>query len=134
MTRRVVGFDYPAHISVEKQRYGFGTQTHLEKMVILEKWYSDLRAYLPKIYKQYKTEDELKELMVLLKEVDEDIDVMNETYDPTFEGLLSCNPSEKVFNKIMRTVHQRLDVITANSGILDKVIMGDDGEAAYGGM
>jgi hypothetical protein len=126
MTRRVVGFDFPAHISVEKQRYGFGTQTHLEKMVILEKWYSDLRAYLPELYKG-KSEEYDKEIKALMFQADEDIQTMNDKYDPAFESLLTCSPSEKDFNRIMRGVHQCLNEITAKSHILDRVTMADDG-------
>ena len=131
MTRRVVGFDFPAHISVEKQRYGFGTQTHLEKMVILEKWYSDLRAYLPELYKG-KPDEYDKEIKDLMFEADDHIKEMNDMYDPVFESLLTCSPTEKLFNAKMRGVHQCLNEITARSHILDRVISSDDGMDIFG--
>jgi hypothetical protein len=125
MTRTVVGFDYPAHISVEKQRYGFGTQTHLEKKVILEKWYSDLRGYLPELYKE-KMDEYNKDILPLLHEAHEFIEKMEEAYSASFESLLSCNPDEKQFNRLMRGCCECLDEITAKAHILDKVRMPAD--------
>ena len=124
MTRRVVGFDFPALISIEFQRYGFGTQTHLEKMVILEKIYSYLRAYLFVIMDKEKYQDKIEKLM---HRVDADIKFMNQQYDPAFESMLTCNPSEKDFNLIMRNVHISLAEITAESHILDRAEMTTEG-------
>lgn len=122
MTRYTVGFDYPAHISFEKQRYGSGTQTHLEKRVILEKWYSNLRGYLPEVYKG-KLEEYNEKILPLLNEAADFIEALNLTYDASFEGILTCNPKEKDFTRLMFNTCICLDEITARSGILEKAKM-----------
>jgi hypothetical protein len=124
---------YPARIFFEMTNYGRGTQTHLEKMVILEKWYSHLRAYLPVLYE--KKGDEFNEkkypgvdkpdlhesLSDKINGVYQKIEDMNEAYDPIFEGIATCNTKEKQFCKIMRSVFERLDEITATSKVIEGV-------------
>lgn len=111
---------YPARIFFEMTNYGRGTQTHLEKMVILEKWYSHLRAYLPVLYE--KKQDEYNTgLSPKITDAFEQIEIMNQTYDPVFESLASCSTKEKEFNKIMRGVFERLDEITAIAKVIDGI-------------
>ena len=111
---------YPARIFFEMTNYGRGTQTHLEKMVILEKWYSHLRAYLPVRYEDKKKTEEFKEkVLPLLIDVYKEIEEMNIAYRPGFEGDKKCDDEEKDFTKIMRGVFERLDQITAMSKVIE---------------
>lgn len=128
MTRYTVGFDYPAHISFEKQRYGSGTQTHFERRLILQKWYSNLRGYLPEVYKDTDGTDKKKkeydvEIRPLMYEAAELRDKARLLYDSSFEGLATCNPAEKDFGVVMDLWNECLDEITARSGILEKAKM-----------
>jgi hypothetical protein len=109
---------YPARIFFEMTNYGRGTQSHLEKMVILEKWYSHLRAHLPMLYEK-KQGEYLKDIAPVLEDAAVQITEMNEAYDPIFEDIASCNPDEKKFCIIMRGVFERLDVVTATSRVID---------------
>jgi hypothetical protein len=119
---------YPYRIFLEMTNYGRGTQTHLEKMVILEKWYSHLRACLPIVYEDKKKLPEYEtDIAPLLMKVYDQIEAMNQQYDPTFESLESCNPDEKIFVKTMRGVFERLDVITAKTKLIDKQKGDEDG-------
>lgn len=111
---------YPARIFFEMTNYGRGTQTHLEKMVILEKWYSHLRAYLPVLYEKKPT-DYNALIAPILNDSAEQIEIMNDTYDPVFENLASCSTKEKEFNKIMRGVFERLDVVTATAKVIEGI-------------
>ena len=123
---------YPYRIFLEMTNYGRGTQTHLEKMVILEKWYSHLRACLPVIYEdKKKLEDFNNNIAPLLEDVNKQIEIMNQSYDSNFENIESCNPDEKKFVKIMRGVFERLDFITAKTKLIDKQ-KGED-EEVYAG-
>jgi hypothetical protein len=109
--------------------YGRGTQNHLEKMVILEKWYSALKAYLPELYFQKKKVEEYNATFnPLIVDVAEQIEAMNDMYDPEFEFLQTCNPKEKQFTKVMRGICERLDVITAKSHIIDSIKQDDEQE------
>jgi hypothetical protein len=111
---------YPARIFFEMTNYGRGTQTHLEKMVILEKWYSHLRAYLPVLYEK-KSTDYNDLIAPKLNDSAEQIEMMNDNYDPVFESLASCSTKEKEFNKIMRGVFERLDEITAIAKVIEGI-------------
>lgn len=123
---------YPYRIFIEMTNYGRGTQTHLEKMVILEKWYSHLRACLPVIYEDKKRLEEFNEKIApLLTDVNTQIAIMNQAYDSNFEGMETCNPDEKKFVMIMRGVFERLDLITAKTKIIDKQ-KGDEDEVFAG--
>ena len=112
---------YPLRIFFEMTNYGRGTQTHLEKMVILEKWYSHLRAYLPVMYEGKEEEYIQKGYPVMMRDVNGEIEAMNTAYDPIFEGVQTCNVNEKKFGLIMRGVFERLDVITAKAKLIDKI-------------
>lgn len=48
---------------------------------------------------------------------------LNETYDASFEGILTCNPDEKKYCSLMFHTYTCLDEITAVSHILDKTGM-----------
>lgn len=119
--------DYPGHIFVCKLRYGYGTQQIIEKLEILHNWYSDLRAYLPKLFRdkegnlkpEYTTIKiaDGKTYQELLVDVDEEINAAFEIYQGSFEGQ-SCNADEKLLLKAMRAIKERLDVITAESEVI----------------
>ena len=114
-------FGYPAQVFYEKINYGKGTQTYEEKRVILHKWYSDLRAWIPE---QLKTDEEItfynKEISPILDEVAEHIRMARQLYKPTFEDK-SCDPDEKDFQQVLDGIVERLDVITAKAKVIDRV-------------
>ncbi len=116
---------YPARIFFEMTNYGRGTQRYVEKMVILEKWYSHLRAYLPVLYEK-KQEEFVEKIHPKIYEVFLEIEKMNEMYDPTFEDLTTRNPDEKTFCLMMRGVFERLDQITALTKVIDKQGLNDE--------
>ena len=131
---------YPARIYYEMTAYGRGTQELKEKMVILEKWYSHLRAYLPVLYTGRETEYQEKKythpsgagtgqasLGDLLVDISGEIETMEEKYHGAFEGQ-SCTDQEKEFLRIMRGVFERLDAITAIAQIIDKVSISEEME------
>ena len=131
---------YPARIYYEMTAYGRGTQELKEKMVILEKWYSHLRSYLPILYTGRETEFQEKKyphpsgcepgpasLQDLINDVSAEINAMEENYDGTFEGI-TCSAQEKKFLCIMRGVFERLDAITAITQIIDKVSLSEEME------
>lgn len=111
---------YPLQIFYMRTDYGRGTQTHLEKMVILEKWYSALKAYLPVVYED-KPDEYNTRIAPLIDDLSKEVEAMNATYLPEYEGLATCTDKEKEFCRIMRGVCERLDVITARSRVIDSV-------------
>jgi hypothetical protein len=134
---------YPGHIFVCKLRYGYGHQEHLEKLEILHSWFSDLNAFLPVVFKgkesDYVDKKDYKfvnkegvqvaaSLNDLMGEVGGQIDAAYEQYKPQFEGQ-SCDPSEKSFIKVLRGIKERLDVITAESKIIEGIKTEDSLEA-----
>lgn len=110
---------YPAQIFYEKVNYGNGQQSHLEKIIILDKWYSDLRAYLP-IKMEKEIEEYNKDFYPALARVDTRLCEAWAAYRPEFESLESCNPDEKLFILMLRGIMIELDEITANSKVIDK--------------
>lgn len=118
---------YPGQIFVLKLRYGYGSQRIIEKLEILDNWYSNLNAYLPEFFgKDDKKRDEFNETYhPLLLDVVREIDAAYEIYDGVFEGD-SCSPQEKALLKAMRGVKYRLDIITAKARILDGMQAEDD--------
>jgi len=149
LTRSTIGklaiSGYPGHIFVCKLRYGYGHQEYLEKLEILHSWFSDLNAYLPVLYKgketeynegRYKITDRdgnvkclsLSDLMV---EVRSDIDTTYDKYRPEFEGA-TLDGTEKIFIKALRSIKEQLDVITAESRIIEG-IKADDGQEMMAG-
>jgi len=112
---------YPARIFFEMTNYGKGTQTYEEKRVILHKWYSHLRAYIPETLKSNDDIDEYNlTIAPLLDDVAEHIRMARQLYKPTFESLETCDPDEKDFQEVMDGIIERLDVITAKSKVIDK--------------
>jgi hypothetical protein len=132
---------YPGHIFVCKLRYGYGHQEHIEKLEILHSWYSDLNAYLPVMFKgkeaeyterRYKFEgDEKVSLSDMMELVGKAIDDIYGVYDPLFEGQ-SMNTQERLFIKSLRAIKERLDIITAESKIIEG-IKPDDGKELLAG-
>lgn len=110
---------YSAQIFYEMVNYGKGTQTHIEKLTILDKWFSHLRAHLP-VFMEKDLENYEKHFFPPLCAVDQKLKIAWEIYSPTMEGMNSCNPDEKEFILFMRGIFIDLDEITANSKIIDK--------------
>lgn len=111
----------PALLFFELNNYGRGTQTHLEKMVILEKEYAYIRAYMAALKEEdFKTlNEDLAKNKTTLSDVSEEIAAMNKQYDPRFEGMASCSTEEKAFCHTMRGVFEMLTLITVVSKIID---------------
>lgn len=125
----------PLFIAVELLLYGRGEQTHEEKMMHLGKTYGWLRSFL--MVKYEKTPDKLTEPRIpvldkegnvktlsindVLMEASREIENMYAKYQPSYEGNKSCTGSEKEFIGIMRAVFERLAVIIAFAGIVDKM-------------
>jgi hypothetical protein len=111
----------PALLFFELNNYGRGTQTHLEKMTILEKEYAYIRAYMAALKEEdfNKLTEDLTKNKTTLADVAEEIAAMNKQYDPRFEGLASCTDDEKAFCHTMRGVFEMLTLITAISKIID---------------
>lgn len=125
---------YPGHIFICKLRYGYGNQQHIEKLEILHNWFSDLRAYLPMLLrtKEGTTDPEYEtKYAKWLNEVKDEIDAAYEMYDGSFEGQ-SCGSYEKNLIKAMRGIKERLDVITAESKIIEG-IKPDEGQEMLAG-
>ena len=135
---------YPGHIFVCKLRYGYGHQEYIEKLEILHSWFSDLNAYLPVIFKgkeeeyakgQYKVMDKngnisclsLSDLVVAVRA---DIDATYDKYQPAFEGQ-TLDGTERVFIKALRAIKEQLDVITAESKIIEGIKQ-DDVQDVFG--
>jgi hypothetical protein len=111
---------YPARIFFEMTNYGKGTQTHLEKITILDKWYSHLRAYLP-VMMEKRTDDYNERFFPALAQVDARLVEAWDSYRPEFESIESCNPDEKGFVLFLRGIFIDLDEITANAKVIDKI-------------
>ena len=133
-TRSGLGlFGYPLQIFLMRLDYGRGTQSHLEKMVILEKWYSALKAFLPVFYEDKKNIPEYNEkISHLITTLSESIEEMNLLYDPSYEGLGTCGQNEKTFLRSMRSVMEQADAITAKAHVIDQIRTGDDDGVACG--
>ena len=123
---------YPGHIMLMKLRYGYGNQSHNEKMEILHSWYSDLRAYLPVLYEKeptkYTEDKQWNSLTIqdLMEDANRRLDIADNKYDPAFEGLATRTPEEKEFNTMLKATKEVLDEITAITKILNKRNFGDD--------
>jgi len=108
--------------------YGKGTQLHIEKLTILDKWYSHLRAYLPVLLEKKIDEYNAKYSQALI-DVDIKLQKAWELYDPSMEPEESCNTNEKEFILFMRGIFIDLDEITANAKVIDKEKMHEEYEA-----
>lgn len=118
---------YPAAIFIERMNFGYGSRSHMENKMSLEKWYSALVSYLPVLYAdKKKTEEFEKEIAPLLHEIVPEIEATHQLYRDTFEDLGTCSPEEKEFILAMRGVFERLDRITAMTHVIDGVRPDDD--------
>lgn len=120
----------PFLLVLENVDYGRGTQTHLEKMIKLEKMYAYLRGELPILYEEKKKLEEYDAIIKpLLFELNGQLEAMNMAYDASFEGMMTCNPDEKKFNVIMRGVFERIVSLEC----ISKILAGErgDGEAVF---
>jgi hypothetical protein len=126
---------YPAQIFYEKINFNRGPQLHIERLFILDKWYSDLRAYLPILFKAdpelfpEESKDKIFYFDIILpkiNEVDKKLLDAWELYKASFEGEQSFDPSELMFVKQLRAVLLDLDAITAISKVIDKQKMTED--------
>lgn len=136
---------FPGYISVYKLRYGYGHQEYIEKLEILDNWFSDLNAYLPVLFKdksdeytrpQYKIMDKegnikCLSLSDLMAAVRLDIDATYDKYQPAFEGQ-TLDGTERVFIKALRAIKEQLNIITAESKIIEG-IKPEDGQDLVAG-
>ncbi len=118
---------YPAQIFYEKINFNRGPQLHIERLFILDKWYSNLRSYLPILFANDADTYNTK-LLPLLNSVDEKMITAWKDYKSTFEGEHSFNPDERLFVLQLRTILLDLDEITAISKVIDKQKMSEDME------
>lgn len=119
----------PGLLYLEFINYGKGTQLHLEKMVHLEKAYALERGYLPAFYEKKKDIEYFNEsISPLLVDACDQLEVMSDTYNPSFEDMATCNPEETAFNKIMRGVFERLVYIAAFTGMIDNNVYNEESE------
>lgn len=118
---------FPAQIFYEKINFNRGPQLHIERLFILDKWYSNLRAYLPIYFTANKNEEEYqKEILPRLLHVDDEMLCAWDSYRSTFEGEHSFDPQELHFVKQLRTILLDLDEITAISKVIDKMAFTED--------
>lgn len=130
-----LGFDYPGFIAICKLRCNYGNQEYKEELGILHSWYSDLNAYLPVMYKGKEKEYSEKRfsfegfgnvsLSGLMQLVSKDIDTAYQKYDPLWEGP-SLDPEERQFIKLLRAIHEQLDIITAESGVIKGIKLDEE--------
>lgn len=101
----------------------YKVDTYQGRFTVLEMWYSHLRAKLPEQYEN--REEEYKDKIdPMMKEISREIETARTLYDPTFEGMETCNPDEKEFSKVLSGVYMRLDELTAVSKMVDAQRMG----------
>ena len=121
-----------------KIRYGYGQQTHLEKLEILHSWYSDLRAYLPMICKHVEDYTDKKHwnnltYAEMMTDISNRIKQAREQYDRSLEALEGCStPKEKDYMATLSGLKEVLDEITAISKVIDKTIANDDDGVSMG--
>ena len=132
---------YPGYIFLQKIRYGYGKQRYDEKRTILHNWYSALRSYLPVFYhavddesNRYKGErGKYAKIKPLLDDVSKEIATARKLYKPTFENPERYDPLESEFEEVLEGIQERLDVITANTHIIDKAKSDDDEDGVPAG-
>jgi len=100
----------------------YGTEETYEKnRKHLHKCYSYLRAKLPVMYdKEGKREVYNKDIAPLLDDVASQTNIARELYRSTFEGIHTWTEDEKEFDAAMDGIFERLSVIAAVSGMIDK--------------
>jgi len=118
---------YPAQIFYEKINFNRGPQLHIERLFILDKWYSNLSAYLPIYYEENKKADWYNtELFPKVEAAGKHIDATWDLYKASYEDQYTCDPDEISFIKNLRVILRELDEITAISKVIDKQKMTDD--------
>jgi hypothetical protein len=125
----IAGMGYvgiPALIFIELNNYGRGTQSYEEKRIILHKIFCYNQSYLHVMYSDKKPEEYNEMLDPLFGETAQLIAQAREEYKPTFEGLGSCDPDEKEFQKTMDAIFEKLTEIIAESHVIDKQKPGDE--------
>lgn len=120
---------YPARIFFEMTNFGKGTQTYVEKLTILDKWYSHLRAYLPVLFEKKKDDDSFAWYSDALGNVDVKLQEAWAIYKPMFESIESFDPDEMTFMLFMRGIFIDLDEITATAKVIDKEKFNEEFEA-----
>ena len=117
--RSAAGLGYkgiPALIFIALNNYGVGTQSHEEKLLILNKIYGCLRGYLPVIVEGKEFNEKYSEDLQNIADALDDAQI---AYAPEFEGLKSSNPDEKAFVKQMLDIYILLIAVTAKSKVID---------------
>lgn len=123
---------YPAQIFYEKINFNRGPQMHVERLFILLKWYSNLRAYLPIVYEK-NSEEYFKEILPRLDAVNERLWDTWKCYKSTFETP-SYDPDEHDFVVQVAMILIELDEITAISKVIDKQGFSDEVVSFVGGI
>jgi hypothetical protein len=113
----------PALVFIALNNYGVGTQSHIEKLTVLDKCYAALRGYLPMAIEGAEYNKQFKDDML---KADAMLQDAYDSYDPEFEDLETCNPDEKEFLLDLRCVYIQLMDITARSKIIDDVKLEDN--------
>jgi hypothetical protein len=125
-SRAAAGMGYTgfeAHIFYMKVFFN-RAETHLERLWILEEWYSDLRAKLPLLYEK-TPDDYTRDILPRMEKLDILVDTAWEDYRAYFEQD-TFDPGELAFVRELKTILRELDEITAISKIIDKQKMSDD--------
>jgi hypothetical protein len=125
-SRAAAGMGYTgfeAHIFYMKVFFN-RAESHLERLWILEEWYSDLRAKLPLLYEK-TPEDYTRDILPKMEKLDLLVDTAWEDYRAYFEQD-TFDPGELAFVRELKTILRELDEITAISKIIDKQKMSDD--------
>jgi hypothetical protein len=125
-SRAAAGMGYTgfeAHIFYMKVFFN-RAESHLERLWILEEWYSDLRAKLPLLYEK-TPEDYTRDILPKMEKLDILVDTAWEDYRAYFEQD-TFDPGELAFVRELKTILRELDEITAISKIIDKQKISDD--------
>jgi hypothetical protein len=125
-SRAAAGMGYTgfeAHIFYMKVFFN-RAESHLERLWILEEWYSDLRAKLPLFYEK-TPDDYTRDILPRMEKLDLLVDTAWEDYRAYFEQD-TFDPGELAFVRELKTILRELDEITAISKIIDKQKMSDD--------
>jgi hypothetical protein len=125
-SRAAAGMGYTgfeAHIFYMKVFFN-RAESHLERLWILEEWYSDLRAKLPMLYEK-TPEDYAQNILPKMEKLDDLVDAAWEHYRAYFEQD-TFDPGELTFVRELKTILRELDEITAISKIIDKQKMSED--------
>jgi len=115
---------YPAQIFYEKINFNRGPQLHIERLFILLKWYSNLRAYLPLLYEK-DIETYNSAIHPKMEKINTKLWHTWSLYKSSFEQV-SYDPEEHLFVVELATLLIDLDEVTAISRVIDKQKMTDD--------